>query len=474
MMSNQRQKPLSILLGLLLSLALYGAYFFNLVREELQVLIQRQGALESLKFLGVPGTSFLNDLGLVFVLKSSFFYLVLLGMLLVVLQLFSLCLKRVWLRAAFFLVLVGGLTALLHGDRIAFSFPFVTSLAMGAFFFLTLGVRIRTSWEDILTVVLLGLVLSSALFLAAGQGFFTKTRDRLLFDSWLGHRIVSYYYTYSPLAAAVISPARGVYEGLAFLEGFHAPFHHMGRGIVLSGNPKVRGAADYVVETGLGGHAMVNRYGNRTVLAEPEEKAILEAALTLFSMQGFKTLNRISLYAFPAGLLVLPFVVLRMGTARRRPFLILSLVIGLGLLALIGSITWTGNAEPVPSGVSRPMDKGAALPLAYELYERQEVPRETIPVVLEFIDSPSTAVRYWGAKLLAYTPEVPEHDQVLRALLGDPSPNVRYAAGLSLYHRLRVDSFKHLLPRLLEDSNWYVRCMIFSAFLRAGSIPHQR
>lgn len=474
MMSDRKQKNLPILLGLLLSLALYGAYFFNLVREELQVLTQRQGALESLKFLGVPGTSFLNDLGLVFVLKSSLFYLVLLGMLLVVLQLFSLCLKGAWHRAAFFLVLVGALIVLLHGDRVAFSFPFVTALAMGAFLFLTLGVRIRTSWKDVVTVLILGVVLSSVLFLAVRGGFFIKTRDRLLFDSWLGHRIVSYYYTYSPLAAAVISPASGVYEGLAFLEGFEAPFHHMGRGIVLSGNPRVRGAADYVVHEEDGGHVMVNRYGDRAVLAEAKEKAILETAPTLFSMEGFKTLNRISLYAFPAGLLVLPFLVLRMGTARRRAFLILSLVIGLGLPAVIGWVTWTGEVETVPSEASRPMGKGAALSLAYDLYERQEVPRETLPVVLEFIDSPSTALRYWGAKLLAYTPENPEHDRVLRALLEDPSPNVRYAAGLSLYHRIRVDSFKHLLPRLLKDPNWYVRCMLFSAFLRAGSIPHQR
>ncbi len=471
---QKRNSFISVFLGILLSLVLYQAYFFNLVREELQVLIQRQGALESLNLLGVPGTAFLNDLGVFFVLKSSLFYLVLLGMPLVVLQLFSLRLKRAWLRVVFILAMLSGLIALLHGDRIAFSFPFVTALAWGTFFLLTLGLHIRTSRKDLITLILLGLVVSSALFMGAKQNFFLKTRDRLLFDSHIGDRVVAYYYTYSPLAAAVISPARGVYEGLIFLEDFQAPFHHLGQGLVLSGNAKAEKAADYVVKEQSNGHEIVNRYGDRTPLPEVNEAEIRRAALSLFSMQGFKTLNHFSLYAFPAGILVLPFLILRLRTGRRKPFVIMSVLIGLGLVVFIGSISLIGTSASGRIQATHPADKGTALSLAYNLHEQREVPDKFIPLVLEFTDSPSTAIRYWGAKLLGYAPPNPEHDKQLLALLEDPSPNVRCAAGLSLHNRLRADSFKLLLPRLLKDPNWYVRCVIFSAFLRSGTIPHRR
>jgi hypothetical protein len=470
---KKRDSILSVLLGLLLSLLLYGSYFYNLVRKELQVLLERQEALESLKFLAVPGTAYLNDLGPFFVLKSALFYLVLLGLLLAVAQLFSLCLKRPWHRVAFFLLVLAGLIACTRADRVALSFPFITALSFGAFFFITLNVRIHASWFDLGVLLLLGAVLSSSLVLAAGERFFIKTRDRLLFDSLIGNQVVSYYYTYSPLAAAVISPASGIYEGLVFQEGFEPPFRHLGGGLVLSGSPSVERKADYRVERRDNGHEMVNRYGDRETLPELSEKAIRHTASSLFSMNGFKLLNQVSLYAFPAGLLMLPFFPLRMITKRRGPFLVMSLTIVIGLMIGIGGISLVGASRPASPDAGAPEDLDSALGLAYDLYDRRDVPAELVPTVRGFTRSDSTATRYWGAKLLGYVPKDSGHDQRLISLLEDRSPNVRYAAGLSLYRRLGKDSFERLLPRLLKDPNWYVRCILFSAFLRSGTIPHR-
>jgi hypothetical protein len=465
---------LSVLLGLLLTLSLYGAYFFNLVRNELQVMLGRQQALEGLKLLAVPGTEFLNGLGPLFVLKSALFYLVLMGMLPVLAQLFSLCLRRPWHRLIFLALLLVGLVLLTHGDRIALSFPLVTVLAFGAFFFITLNVRVRASWGDLAVLLVLGGVLSSSLWLAAGENFFIKTRDRLLFDSRIGSRVVDYYYTYSPLAAAVVTPAMGVYEGLVYQEGFASPFRHLGRGLVLSGNPSVKARADYVLEPRNGGYEMVSRYGDRRALPDMDEERIREAASSLFSMEGFKVLNRISLYAFPAGLLMLPFFFLRMATERRKPFLLMSLSIGILLVAFIGAVSFVGTSPPGDLDPRAPLELDPALGLAYELYEERDVPPERIPAVRRLAQADSIALRYWGAKLLAYAPKGgPEFNQALAGLLQDPSPNVRYAAGLSLYRRMGAGSFRHLLPRLITDPNWYVRCILFSAFLRSGTIPHR-
>lgn len=462
----------SVLPGLFISLFLYGAYFFNLIRNELQVLLQRQEALESLKVLAVPGTAFLNDLGSLFVLKSSLFYLILIGMLVVVAQLFSLCLNRPWYRAVFFVLLLAALAALVRGDRIAFSFSFVTAVSFGAFFFITSGVRFHTSWKDLATLALLGLVVSTSLFLGAREDFFVKTRDRLLFDSDLGGRVVSYYYTYSPLASALVSPARGVYGGVVFFEGLEDPFHHLGRGLLMSGDARARRGADFVLAPVNGGHVIENRFGDKTSVADTGREEILLKTGELFTMNGFRTLNRISLYAFPAGLLVLPFFILRMVTGGRRPFLIMSLAMGLALVVFIGAISITGTSPARPAEAP-PEDKGAALAIAYDLFERKQVPPELVPALLRFTRSDSIAVRYWGARLLGFGPDASDHKAVLLDLMDDPSPNVRYAAAVSLYNILRSDSFELLLSHLLEEPNWYVKCIVFSAFLRSGTIPHR-
>ncbi len=463
----------SVLPGLFVSLLLYGAYFFNLVRNELQVLQLRQEALESLKILAVPGTDFLNSLGNLFALKSSFFYLFLIGMLLVVVQLLSLCLKRPWHRVVFFVLLLAGLTALVRGDRIAFSFPFVTAVSFSAFFFITSGVRFRTSWKDLGILVVLGLVVSTSLFLGAKEGFFVKARDRLLFDSRPGELLVSYYYTYSPLASALVSPARGVYGGLVFFKGLEGPFRHMGQGLVMSGDAKTRRGADFVVSRVNGGHVIEDRHGNKTSLSGIERAEILQKTAGLFAMNGFRTLNRISLYAFPAGLLVLPFFVLRMVTDRRKPFLVMSLAMGLVMVVFIGAVSITGTRGAPPTNAALSEDKGAALSLAYDLYERKELPSEFVPAILGFTRSDSVALRYWGARLLGYRPDDTDRKALLVDLMEDPSPNVRYAAAVSLHNILRADSFEHLLSRLLDEPNWYVKCIMFSAFLRSGTIPHR-
>ena len=241
----------------------------------------------------------------------------------------------------------------------------------------------------------------------------------------------------------------------------------------MSGDVKVRRGADFVLTRVNGGHVMENRYGNKASIADMGREDIFHKTGELFTMNGFRTLNRISLYAFPAGLLVLPFFILRMATERRRPFLVMSLAIGLVLVVFIAAISITGSSHAAPAEAASPEDKGASLALAYELFERKEVPPEFVPTILRFTRSESVALRYWGARLLGYCPDGPDHKTTLIGLMEDPSPNVRYAAALSLYNILRVDGFEQLLSSLLRETNWYVKCIIFSAFLRSGTIPHR-
>jgi len=464
-----------ILFAVLVSLVLYGAYFFHLVRHEHKVLLTRNGALESLGLLAVPGTDFLNSLGTVFLLKSALFFLILLGVVLVVLQLLSLCFRRSWLRIVFLSAILGGLFFLLHGDRVAIAFPLVTALSFATFFILTLDAHIPMSRKHLAVFLGLCLVASLSLFLGEKKNFFIKARDRLLFDCAFGNRVISYYYTYSPLAAAVISPAQGVYQGLVYQGTYNGrPFQHLGNGLVLSGRKSVEKGADFRVEQNGQETVLINRYGERISVASTDAKTLRAEAERLFAMKGFKQLTRISLYAFPAGLLMGLFLGVRLFAESARVFLGVGVSVGLAGVILIAVISFQGShrLETKP-GKDLLNDKGRALAAAYAFYEQDRLPEEALPMAQDMLKADSVAIRYWGAKLLGVHGFNSTSPALLIECLEDPSPNVRYAAALSIYRILGEASLRILLPSLLEDPNWYVRCMIFSKFLQSGTIPHR-
>ncbi len=111
-----------------------------------------------------------------------------------------------------------------------------------------------------------------------------------------------------------------------------------------------------------------------------------------------------------------------------------------------------------------------AFPSPIIFMKKKEIPEPYIPVIKKMAGSESTALRYWGARLLGVAGDKKEA-QILINLLADSNLNVRYAAAQSLYVLLKEGSLGHLIRPLFTDPIWYVRCKIFSVFLRAGSIP---
>ena len=185
----------NILFAISLSIFLYGAYFYNLVRQHLLTFTQKQTALESIKAIAVPGTSFLNSLDNFFTLKSSFFYLSLIGMMLLVFMLIPLFFRSHFLRGIFLLTGLLALIILTLNDRVNISFPFVISLSFASFYLLTLSYRLVFSLKEGLILFLLMILISVSLFYGSGNYFFGKTRDKVFFDTTLGNKIISFYYT---------------------------------------------------------------------------------------------------------------------------------------------------------------------------------------------------------------------------------------------------------------------------------------
>ena len=133
-------------------------------------------------------------------------------------------------------------------------------------------------------------------------------------------------------------------------------------------------------------------------------------------------------------------------------------------------ISLTGNHPPKTVDPKRVNLSEDGLSIAYYLREKNAVPETYVPVVSAMARSESTAQRYWGAYLLGILGDRKFSDTLLK-LLEDPSPNVRYTAGRSFYFVLKNESLNTILVRLLGDPNWYVKCKIFSVFLKAGMMP---
>ncbi|MBN2125227.1 MAG: HEAT repeat domain-containing protein, partial [Deltaproteobacteria bacterium] len=356
-------------------------------------------------------------------------------------------------------------------DRTWLSFMLVSTLGFSAFFLLTLHSGIPFSIVDSLVALCMMALLSLSLAYGSNHWFFLKLRDRILFDSTLGKAVISFYYRYSPLAAGPITPTKGLYQGLMYDENIKdGKAYYVGYGLFAVGNKKIAHAADFSLARGGETVSLISRYGRRVTLKQFSPEELDRAVMQLFDMRGLLRLSSAALYFFPAGVLILCLLTLRAFTVRRKPFLVFCAGLTLILLSFIGYVTLTGNSPPSrpPAG---PQDlSGEGLPLAYYLFQRKQVPAAYLPAVRWMTQSGSEALRYWGANLLGVAGDKGEAQRLI-GLLEDPSPNVRYTACIALNKLLKQESFPYLAPRLLTDTNWYVRCRVYSIFLKAGLIP---
>ncbi|MEW6664820.1 MAG: HEAT repeat domain-containing protein [Thermodesulfobacteriota bacterium] len=466
---NTFKRPL--FLALPLYFFLYGAFFYNLVKEQHSLMLARQTAFESMKILGIPGTVFLQQLGVMTFFSASLFYLVLLGLMVLVFLLFSLRFQSLSARGVYLGIGLVGLGIITFQDRVNLSFMLVSTLSFGAFYLLTLRSRIAFSLTDSVAGLCMMVLLSLSLAYGANHWFFLKLRDRALFGNAIGSAVVSFYYRYSPLATGPITPARGIHQGLIFDENIKdGKAYYVVDGVFAAGNKSAEAAADFTLTRDGETFSLTSRQGRRVALKELSPSEIEQAISRLFDMRGLLRLSSAALYFFPAGVLILCLLVLRVYTLKRKPFLLFCAGLTLILLSFIWYVTLTGNRPPsqppaTPESLSR-----QGLPLAYYLFQQKQVPAAYVPAIRWMIQSESEVLRYWGANLLGMRGDKGETQRLI-GLLEDASPNVRYTACISLYKLLKQESFQYLAPRLLTDTSWYVRCRVYSIFLKAGSIP---
>ena len=454
-----------------LNIFLYGAYFYNLARQQLLTMVQKQGALESIKAVAVPGTAFLNNVGSLAILKSSLFYLALLGVMFVVFQVLSLWFRHPWKRAGF---LSAGLIALLiltRNDRVSVSFSLVIGISFTTFYLLTLPCKLVLSLKELLFFLFLVFIISSSLYYGSKKKFFMKTRDLVLFNNSLGNKIISFYYSYSPLAASLVSLEKGVYEALIFHEGLDTEkFFYFGEGVFLSSNEAVRGAADFTISKEGEKLFISNRYGREISLESMDRKEIIAAIEKLFSMKGMWHLNKIALYFFPAGLFILLLTGIKHLTGRQIVFDVSSAGIASVLVLFIWIVILTGNDPPKGERLKSTLTPRDELSIAYYLYQKDEIPDAFLPVLRNMANSESPALRYWGAYYLGVSGNSKDSEALIN-LMKDPQLNVRYRAAQSLYSLLQEGSYRYLIAPLISDPSWYVRCKVLSVFLKAGTIP---
>jgi hypothetical protein len=460
-----------VLLASCLCTFIHGSFFYHLVKEQLFWMRQKQAALESMKIIAVPGTAFLDSLGWSAPLYGSLFYLILLGVMFLGFLLLSLVFASPLKRAIFLslgLLVLAGLTL---GDRIWCLFLTVIILSFGSFHVLTFSSRIHFAKKEILAILLVVGFISFSLFYGSQQRFFLKARDRVLFGSAPGNGLVSLYYQYSPLAAGLITPEKGIYQGLLFdKEIKDGNTYYVGHGVFVTGNPAISGSADFEISRGGGRAFLSNRFGKRVAVDSITPQGIERGITALFGMKGFVSLNKISLYAFPGAFMILIIMAIRWISGDKRVFVISLSSTGFLTIAFIWIVSFTGNSVPTHHQLATMDISRQGLSVAYYLHVKNEVPHIYGPTVVKMVYSESPALRYWGAHLLGIGGNKEDVGRV-KSLLEDPVPNVRYTAARSLYRLIDKESLNSLFGRLVSDPSWYVRCKVYSLFIEAGMIP---
>ena len=460
-----------IILAFCISILLYGAFFHHLLRGQLLLMAEKQSALESVKIIAVPGTEFLSKLGSLVSFNSSLFYLLLLGVLFLAYLLMSLLFASALWRAVFLACGLACLILVELDDRINFSFLFVVGLSFASFYLLTLPWRIHFTLQELFILLLMAVLVSASLTYGSKQKFFLKARDKILFDTTVGNRLISFYYEYSPLAASLVSPEEGIYQGLVFSQEIKdGKNHYLGNGLFLTGDERAKASPDFVLSKEAERFHITSRYGKTLPLDSVAPKEMERSVRDLFTMKGFLYLTKISLYLFPAGVLILFVMAVKGITGSRRAFAISVAGTTILLTLSIWYITLTGNRPPRVDSLKSPLTTGEGLAISYYLYQKKEIPATYVPIIKLMTQSESTALRYWGAHFLGILGDEEEAKR-LAALIEDRSPNVRYRAAQSLYHLHKEKSLNSLLMRLVTDPSWYVRCKVFSLFLEAGMIP---
>jgi hypothetical protein len=462
---------LRVLLASFLCTFLHGSFFYYLMREQFYLMRQKQAALESIKVVAVPGSAFLDSLGWSAPLYASFFYLILLGIMFLGFLLLSIAFGSPLKRAVFLLIGLVTITFLTFGDRVWGVFLVTMVLSFGSFYLLTFHSRIRFDQREMSAFFAVVLLICVSLFFGSKQKFFLKARDTVLFGSTVGNGIVSFYYQYSPLAAALVTPEKGIYQGVLFDKDVKdGNVYYIGQGIFVTGNPVMSGSADFQISRDGDKAFLTSRYGQRTGIGPVAPLEIEKAIGSLFSMKGFVKLNTTSLYAFPAGLLILIGFGMRSITGDKKTLVVPLGFIGLLMISFIWIVSLTGNHPPDQRRLEGVNISKEGLSLAYFLDRKREVPQPYGPAVKKMAQSDSPVLRYWGVHLLGVRGNREDVNKV-RQLLEDPVPNVRYTAARSLYRLIDKESLNALVVRLVSDPSWYVRCKVYSLFLEAGMIP---
>ena len=463
-----------IIWSLFLILFLWNSYFFNLLRYEHSRMVIKQRALENIKAIAIPGSVFLKNLGGLYIWKSSIFYLGVFGILIISFLTLCLFIRSMISRGIVLLIFSGSLIYIMRRDANFLSFTSVTILSFLCFYLITFGIHLKFkfSLKETAFISLIFILIVGALVWGAKRRFFLKTRDVILFNTSIGRSIINFYYTYSPLATAIITPKKGIYEALIYYDALKMGIPlYLGDGIFVSGIPKIKNSADFILKK-RGSYFMFESPGyGKVKIKSINPKEIQSSIKKFFHHRGLLKICRVGLYSFLAGIFFLIFFLTYIFVSDKRVFYMISSGIGIIILITIVGVSLMARGPINKIDMNREDIKSFGLALSYNLMDREKINESYLPVIEKMAYSSSPALRYWGAYLLGKFSENDKIVKILKSLIKDKCLNVRYSSAVSLFKISGQKAFKSLVQLLFRDPSWYVRCKIFQAFLKAGMIP---
>lgn len=285
-----------------------------------------------------------------------------------------------------------------------------------------------------------------------GEVFFA-VRDALLQIPW-GKRPVAFYYTYSPLAAELITPPTERTQVTLWTD---PPLKEATRSWLLR-----RGV--YAVSTQKGVDFLVS--GD-----ERTGPALLEALQEGDSgerVERLRKTTKYSIFAFTPLAIMLFFVLLAdrlLSLSRYARIVVLVTIAFFSLVLIYRGVSrgfWRSTDTP-PRGTVEEIRR-------WTLQDKRTGDSETRKRFLKLLDSTNPSLRLWAAEALAYLPSKENVDPLKTRAYRDPEPIVRCKAIFALSHQGDRAIIDFLESRLNGEEDWYVKHYLLRALRRLGWI----
>jgi len=312
---------------------------------------------------------------------------------------------------------------------------------------------------------------------------FVDVRDYLLWPTRVGRGISDFYYRYTLYPAEAFKSLHQSSIKTARVSGTldRSTRERIETALRQFDYLPIKGRSEVDLELALEGGSAVLKSDGREIAREPSARFLQKPGPILRSFSGsidrHARLRRAVLYSImiglPLTLYVLVFCLVRaavgLAAGGRTASVIAGTVCLAAGLALLIPVYQGRTAAWAGDDIARLLESGdwRARAAGLKAVTARNLDVSGFPVYRRLASDPNLAVRYYLADSLGGDHKA-ETEETIRAMLGDPEPNVVCMALKSLGRRGGRDAVRTIVDRIESEPHWYVQWYGYQALRRLG------